>query len=42
MRLSQFLDFDIQCEILFCVELLTVRHLDEERNCGGVLQASKN
>ena len=39
MRLSKFLDFDVQCEVLFCVELITVKHLDEARNCGGLLQA---
>ena len=42
MQLSQFLDFDVQCEVLFCVELINVKHLDEARNCSGVLQASEN
>ena len=42
MRLSQFLDFDVQCEVLFRVELITVKHPDEARNCSGVLQASEN
>ena len=41
MRLSQFLDFDVQCEVLFCVELITVEHLDEARNCSRLLQASE-
>ena len=42
MQLSKFLDFEVQCEVLFHVELITIKHLDEARNCSGVLQASEN
>ena len=37
-----FLDFDVQCEVLFRIELITVKYLHEARNCSGVLQASEN